>query len=125
MKVMVVDDSSFILLICKQALEKSGYEVVEALDGIEAVEKAQEHQPDFVIMDIALPKKNGFEATIMIQELLPKTKVLAISAIEEDWVKEKAIQSGCFDFLPKPFEAVHLLSLLDKAKDSSGDLKYG
>lgn len=125
MKVMVVDDSSFILLVCKQALEKSGYEVIEALDGIEAVEKAQKFQPDFIIMDIALPKKNGFEATMMIQELLPKTKVLAISAIEEDWVKEKAIQSGCFDFLPKPFEAVQLLALLDGAKDSAGDLKYG
>lgn len=126
MKVMIVDDSSFIQLVCKIALEKAGYTVVaEAYDGVEAVEKAERTQPDFVIMDIALPRKNGFEATMMIQELNPKIKVLAISAIDEDWVKEKAIQSGCFDFLAKPFETIQLVDILDHEKSSKGELKYG
>jgi two-component system chemotaxis response regulator CheY len=126
MKVLIVDDSSFILLVCRQALERSGYEVVgEAEDGASAVEIAEQTRPDFVIMDIALPKKNGFEATQMIHEVLPKAKVLAISAVDEDWIRDKAIASGCFDFLPKPFDTVTLISLLDDAKDSQGDLKYG
>ncbi len=126
MKVLIVDDSSFVILVCRQALEKSGYEVVgEAYDGVSAVEMAESSQPDFVIMDIALPRKNGFEATQMIQEILPKVKVLAVSAIDEDWVRDKAIESGCFDFLPKPFDTIALISRLDEMKDSLGDLKYG
>lgn len=126
MKVMIVDDSSFIILVCRQALEKSGYEVVgEAYDGVSAVEIAEKTQPDFVIMDIALPRKNGFEATQMIQEILPKAKVLAISAVDEDWVRDKAIESGCFDFLAKPFDTIELIGRLDQEKDAIGGLKYG
>ena len=126
MKVLIVDDSSFIVLVCRQALEKSGYQVVgEAYDGFEAIGKAQELKPDLIIMDIAMPKKNGFEATKIIQEFLPKTKVLAISAIDEDWIKEKAIQAGCFDFLAKPFETIQLLDVVARAKDLAEDLKYG
>ena len=126
MKVLVVDDSSFIILVCRQALEKSGYQVVgEAFDGVEAVEKAEALKPDFIIMDIALPRKNGFEATEMILELLPKTKVLAISAVDEEWVRDKALESGCFDFLPKPFDTLTLVNKLDDAKEAGGGLKYG
>ncbi len=126
MKVLIVDDSSFIVLVCRQALEKSGYQVVgEAYDGITAVELAESTQPDFVIMDIALPRKNGFEATQLIQEILPKTKVLAISAVDEDWIRDKAIESGCFDFLAKPFDTIALVGRLDEAKDAQGGLKYG
>ena len=125
MKVLIVEDSSFILLVCKQALEKSGHEVFEALNGMEAIEKAQELRPDLVIMDIALPRKNGFEATAMILKSLPTTKVLAISAIDEAWVKKKALESGCFDFLAKPFQTEDLLSSLEQVKNSPGDLKYG
>ncbi len=126
MKVMIVDDSSFIQLVCRQALEKSGYQVVaEAYDGEEAVELAKNTQPDFVIMDIALPKKNGFEATLAIHEILPKAQVLGISAVDEDWIRDKAIESGCFDFLAKPFETLELIDIFDKVKASIGELKYG
>lgn len=126
MKILLVDDSSFIILVCRQALEKSGYEVVgEAYDGYQAVELAQELKPDVIVMDIALPGKNGFEATQLIHEFLPKVKVLAISALDEDWVKQKAVQSGCVDFLEKPFEAVELIDRIEKLKESESELKYG
>lgn len=126
MKVMIVDDSSFVQLVCKQTLEKSGYQVVaEAYDGVEAVEKAEQAQPDIILMDIALPKRNGLEATEMILSHLPNTQILAISAIDEDWIKDKVMQAGCFAFLSKPFETKDLLSLLDQVQISDGNLKYG
>lgn len=126
MKILIVDDSSFIVLICRQALEKSGFNVVgEAYDGHSAVKKAQELKPDVVIMDIALPGKNGFEATELIHEFLPKAKVLAISALDEEWMREKAIQAGCVDFLEKPFEAIELIDRIEKLRDAMGELKYG
>lgn len=126
MKVLVVDDSSFIHLVCRQVLEKAGHEVVgQAYDGEEAIEKAQVTLPELIIMDIAMPKKNGLEATEAILEFLPTTKVIAVSAIDEDWLKEKADQVGCFAFLPKPFENKVLLGLVDKAADDEEELKYG
>lgn len=126
MKILIVDDSSFIGLVCSQALSKAGYEVVgEAYDGVEGVEKAQQLKPDLVIMDIALPRKNGIEATKMIMELLPGTLVLGISAIDEDWVREKAMQAGCFDFLVKPFETKQLVDYINKVKLENGVLKHG
>jgi two-component system chemotaxis response regulator CheY len=126
MKIMIVDDSSFIILFCRQALEKSGFDVVgEAYDGIEAIEKAQELTPDVVIMDIALPKKNGFEATESILEQNPNTKILAISALDEDWIREKALKAGCFDFLAKPFEATQLINQMENLAGESEGLKYG
>lgn len=126
MKVLIVDDSSFIGLVCTQALVKAGHEVVgEAYDGLDGVAKAEQLKPDLVIMDIALPKKNGIEATKMILELLPKTAILGISAIDEDWVKEKALRAGCFDFLVKPFETKQLIEYINRIKIEDGELKYG
>lgn len=126
MKVLIVDDSSFIILFCRQALEKSGFDVVgEAYDGCEAVELAEKLKPDVIIMDIAMPKKNGFEATENILAIHPKTKILAVSALDEDWIREKALQVGCFDFLAKPFEALQLIDRVQSLVEESGGLKYG
>ncbi len=126
MNILIVDDSSFITLFCRQALEKSGFQVIgEAYDGEEAVGLAIKYSPDVIIMDIALPKKNGFEATKEILEVLPEIKVLAISALDEDWIREKALQAGCFDFMAKPFEAVQLIHQIENLVEKRGGLKYG
>jgi two-component system, chemotaxis family, chemotaxis protein CheY len=126
MKALIVDDSSFIMLICRQTLEKAGIEVVgEAYDGLEAIEKASKLKPDLVILDIALPKKNGFEVSQYIHDILPETHILAISAIEEDWVKKKVLEAGCFNFLAKPFETSELINILNFLKSSKKELKYG
>ena len=126
MKVLIVDDSSFIVLICRQALDKTDHEIVgEAYDGEKAIDLASKYAPDLILMDIALPKKNGFEATSAILEVLPNTKVLAISALDDDWVRDKAIEAGCYDILNKPFEAKDLVAKVEQANQESGDLKYG
>ncbi len=126
MKVLIVDDSSFIHLVCKQAFEKAGHTVLDgAFDGEEAVEKARDLQPDVIVMDIAMPKKNGFEATVLIKEFAPDVPVIAVSAVDEDWIRDKAIEAGCFDFLPKPFETLKLIALTEGAFQDGGELKYG
>jgi len=126
MRILLVDDSSFILLVGRRTLEKSGHEVVaDAFDGEDGVRKALAFKPDLVIMDIALPKKNGFEASQLILESLPKTKVLAISAIDEEWIREKAVQSGCYSFLAKPFDPIELLEAVEQAKETKESVKYG
>ena len=126
MKVLIVDDSSFITLFCRQALTKAGYEVVgEAYDGEEAVEKALALKPHLVLMDIALPKKNGFDASQIIMEKLPRTKIIAISALEEAWLSERCEQSSCVSYLTKPFDAKTLIDEIKKIFDEDGELMYG
>ena len=126
MDIFIVDDSSFIILICRQALLKAGYNVVgEAFDGEEAVKQIIEKQPSLVLMDIALPKKNGLEVTKEVMEELPGLKVIALSALEDDWVAEKAHEAGCISFLRKPFKAIELIEQVQNAIGEGEELKYG
>ena len=128
MRILVVDDSSFICLICRQILEKNGFEVVnEAYDGIKAVEMARQDQPDLIIMDLALPLQSGLEASRRILTHRPDTLILAISAVDEQWAQDEASEAGCFAFLGKPFDSKQLLSYIEKAKQikNGGELKYG
>lgn len=126
MKIMIVDDSPFMTLVCRQALEKAGYDIVgEAYDGKEAIEKAISLKPDVVVMDIALPKVNGFEASKKILESAPGTFILVISAIDEDWVQENSALAGCSGFLAKPFDASALIEKVDGLKSSVEGLRYG
>lgn len=123
-KILIVDDSSFIILVCRQILEKSGYEVIaDSYDGIDAVEKACLLKPDIILMDIALPLQNGIEATKKILQALPNTKILAMSAVNEDWLKDKAIEAGCYAFLAKPFDPEQLIAYIEQSKER--ELKYG
>ncbi|MEM7647266.1 MAG: response regulator [Pseudomonadota bacterium] len=127
MRILIVDDSSYICLFCRQVLSRLGnYEIVgECHDGIEAVNQAVNFSPDLVIMDVALPRKNGLEAAELIIQTNPNTKVLAISAVDEDWVKDKAIESGCYAFLAKPFDHNQLIEYVEKANSESEERKYG
>ncbi len=126
MKIMIVDDSSFIVLICRQTLLAAGYDVVgEAFDGVTAIQKAEKLKPDLVILDLALPKKNGFEVAEALKESLPNTKILFISAVDEEWAKEKVVAVGGYGFLAKPFENSQLLDYVRLADEKRGALKYG
>ena len=126
MKILLVDDSAYILLICRHALEKSGYDVVgDAYDGEQAVEMARQLKPDLVIVDIALPKINGFDVTKQVLEELPTTYVMGISALDDKWVRDKATEAGCHDFLTKPFDALELIDRVNRLKISDKEVKYG
>ena len=126
MKILIVDDSSFVNLVCRQALERSGYQVVgEAFDGVAAVELANELQPEVILMDIALPKKNGLEATTEILTSHPQIKIIAMSALDEIWVNEKTKEVGCVSFLAKPFTSVDLIKFVEEAATYKEKLKYG
>ena len=125
MSVFIVDDSSFIILICRQALSKAGYEIAgEAFDGEEALEKIKETKPSIVLMDIALPKKNGFELAKEVMSELPETKIIAISALEDEWVEGKINEAGCVSFLRKPFKAMDLIEHIENAIGEGKELKY-
>ena len=126
MKVYLIDDSSFINLVCRQALTKAGHEVIgESYDGEDGIKQVCEKKPDVVIMDVALPKKNGLEATEAILEEHPGIKIIAISALDDSWVEEKAHEAGCVSFLRKPFNAMDLVTHVENAFGHQKEVKYG
>lgn len=115
-KILVVDDAKNILLVLKMSLEKAGYEVYTAKDGITAVKKAQEIDPDLILLDILIPNMNGFLVFEALKDE-PKTAnttVIFISAKAEKEDLEKAMNMGAADFLVKPIKQDQLLTTVEK-----------
>ena len=114
-KVLIVDDASFMRMTIKQMLEKNGHEAVgEAGNGIEAVKKYIELNPDVVLLDITMPEMNGVEALKRIKELDASAKVVICSAMGQQAMVAQAIQNGAKDFIVKPFEADRLIAAVDR-----------
>ena len=114
-KILIVDDAAFMRMMIKDILEKNGFEVVgEAQDGVEAVEKFKELQPDLVTLDITMPEKDGLTA---LKEILAEdgsAKVIMCSAMGQQSMVIDAIQAGAKDFIVKPFQADRVLEAINK-----------
>lgn len=114
-RVMVVDDAVFMRMTIRKMIELEGYEVVgEAGNGVEAVQKYMEAQPDVVMLEITMPEMNGIDALKRIKEFDPKAKVIMCSAMGQQAMVAQAIQSGAKDFIVKPFEKDRVLAALKR-----------
>ena len=102
-RALVVDDSQFMRTVVGNALKEQGYEVVEASNGQQALKKVEEHEPDVITMDVAMPEMDGIEATDRIMERWP-TPILMVSAHTEKGAEATldALERGAVDFLAKP-----------------------
>jgi len=103
-KVLVVDDDLAGLLMASEALSAAGFEVLEAEDGVEAVEQFTEHQPDLVVMDVVMPRMNGFDSCSLIRksEGGEHVPILMITGLDDVESIEKAFEAGATDFITKP-----------------------
>jgi len=114
-KILVVDDSRTALLMEREILEKrAAYQCVTAVDGQEAVEKAQQERPDLVLMDVVMPRMNGFEACKIMRQH-PTTREIPIVLVTtrgEETYMEAGFQSGCNDYVTKPVDGAELLALV-------------
>lgn len=114
--ILIVDDAAFMRMMIKDILVKNGYNVVgEAENGIVAVEKYKELNPDLVTMDITMPEKDGITALKEIREYDPNAKVIMCSAMGQQAMVIDAIQAGAKDFIVKPFQADRVLEAVSKA----------
>ena len=104
-KVLVVEDYEDTRDFMKFLLESYGYQVIEAADGIEAIDRVKQQQPDLVLMDISLPVVDGLSATKAIREFEADDKVpiIAVTAFGKSFYK-KAIEAGCDDLIDKPVD---------------------
>ena len=107
------EDSRFSL--CR-LLEMSGYEVLEAADGGQAVEVAVSALPDLVLMDLTLPVMDGIEATKRIRaaEGTPRMPIIAVSAYDAENASAEAVDAGCDGYVTKPIDYDELEALIGR-----------
>jgi DNA-binding response OmpR family regulator len=111
-KILLVDDSSTVLLMEKMILSKSEYDVVTARDGIEGVEKARCELPDLILMDVVMPRMDGFEAVRKLREddSTRSIPVIMVTTRGELQSVETGYASGCSDYVTKPINGLELLT---------------
>jgi two-component system chemotaxis response regulator CheY len=121
-RVLIVEDATFVSEIIKSHLLQAEYDVIGvARDGLNAIELAELHQPDLIIMDLILPYKNGVEVAKHLTVKFPKLKIIAISSLIDEKMKILAIDAGCIDFIDKPFTKDALLNSVNNVLNDSED----
>lgn len=115
MRILIVDDASFVRMALGQILKEDGHEIVgEASDGIEAIEKYKVLKPDLVTMDITMPVMGGIESLKGIIEFDPNAKVIMCSAMGQQEFVFQAIEAGALDFIVKPFDKERIKEAIRK-----------
>ena len=110
-KLLLVEDNEMNWDMLSRRLLRKGYEVIRAVDGIEAIEISKSDLPDLILMDMGLPRLDGWEATKMIKAD-PGTQAIPIIALTSHAMvgdRERALASGCNDYDVKPIEFNRLL----------------
>jgi two-component system cell cycle response regulator DivK len=112
--ILVVDDFDDTRLLLRIWLERRGFRVVEAENGLEAVNRATSETPDLIIMDMEMPRLDGLSATRRIREVpsLSKVPIVAVSAYGADQFREVALATGCDEYVSTPFEPIALEKII-------------
>ncbi|MBO5743493.1 MAG: response regulator, partial [Clostridia bacterium] len=108
-RILVVDDEKPIVDILKINLEKNGYKVICAYDGEMAVEKAFSEEPDLILLDVMLPKTDGFSVCKKIREK-SSVPIIMLTAREEEVDKVLGLELGADDYMTKPFSLRELMA---------------
>lgn len=110
-KILAVDDEPNILMSIEFILEMEGFEVHMARDGEEALEVAERVRPDLILLDVNMPRKDGYETCRIIREReeLAATKVIMLTAKGQTLERKKGLEVGADDYVTKPFSAGDLL----------------
>jgi CheY-like chemotaxis protein len=115
-KVLLVEDNEDNRIIYATALRFAGYEVIEAITGVEGVRQTREAQPDIVLMDISIPELDGWEATTILKAD-PQTRhipIIAVTAHALPGDEERSLAVGCDGYLAKPIPPAALIAEVDR-----------
>lgn len=113
-KILVVDDAEFLRVRISKMLVGDGYEVIEAENGLLALNAFKANKPDVVLMDITMPEMDGLTALREILAVDSSAKVIMLTALGQESVVLEAIKSGAKDFIVKPFERDRVIGALQK-----------
>jgi two-component system chemotaxis response regulator CheY len=112
--VLIVDDAAFMRMRCAKLLGEKGYQVFEASNGGEALQKYKEHGPDGVLLDITMPGMDGIATLKKLLEMDPQAKVAMVTAMGQRSMIIEALKSGAKDFVVKPFDGERVLAAVEK-----------
>jgi two-component system, OmpR family, response regulator len=108
-RILVVEDDSTLLAMLKYNLIKEGYEVSTAADGVQGLESARIQKPDFIILDVMLPRMNGFEVCRILRQEMT-VPIFILTAKDDEIDKVVGLDLGADDYLTKPFKMRELLA---------------
>ena len=113
--ILIVEDNELNRDMLSRRLQRSGYEVLLAVDGEDGLDVARAKAPDLVLMDMSLPTVDGWEATrrLKADDVLRHIPVIALTAHAMSNDREKAIEAGCDDYDTKPIELPRLLAKME------------
>ena len=109
MRVLVVDDESRMINFIRMNLELEGFQVIEAGNGLEALDMLRRHIPDLIILDVMMPQLDGFETLRMLREF-SNVPVIMLTAKGEEEDKVRGLELGADDYITKPFGAREMVS---------------
>ncbi|KAA1172749.1 response regulator [Marinobacter salinexigens] len=114
--VMVVDDSVTVRKVTSRLLERNGMEVITAKDGLDAVAQLQDHKPDIILLDIEMPRMDGFEVASFVRhdDNLRDTPICMITSRTGEKHRERAMAIGVNEYLGKPFQETELLETIER-----------
>ncbi|MEA2655907.1 MAG: two-component system, OmpR family, response regulator MprA [Chloroflexota bacterium] len=112
--VLVADYNDVAQRLCRRELEKAGYNVLIAVDGLQAVEVAMSQRPAMILMDVAMPGIDGIEAMKRIKAQIPNQPIVIASAHSMASDRERFLAAGADDILSKPFRLADLVAIVAK-----------
>jgi two-component system alkaline phosphatase synthesis response regulator PhoP/two-component system response regulator VicR len=124
-KILAVDDERHIVRLIQVNLERAGYEVSTAYDGLEALRAIEEDRPDLIVLDVMMPQLDGFE-TLKRLKANPNTAdipVIMLTAKSQDADVFRGWQSGVDCYLTKPFNPMELLAFVKRIFDSLEEME--
>lgn len=109
---LVVDDNRITTKLLRRYLEANGYDAAEAYDGVECLERVAERMPDAIVLDVMMPRLDGYETVKKLREspATDKIPVVIVTALNDVSNQLKAIEAGADDFLSKPIEEKLLIA---------------
>jgi two-component system alkaline phosphatase synthesis response regulator PhoP/two-component system response regulator VicR len=126
-KIMAVDDERHIVRLIQVNLERSGYQVVTAFDGPDALKKVETDRPDLIVLDVMMPKMDGFEVLKRLQAN-PETReipVIMLTAKAQDADVFRGWASGVSAYLTKPFNPLELITFVRRILSGRDDYDDG
>ena len=109
--VMIVDDSITVRKVTGRLLKENGYRTVTARDGVEAMSLLQDHRPSVILLDIEMPRMDGFQVATAIRNMpeLQQTPIIMITSRAASGNRERALEIGVNNYMGKPFQEARLL----------------
>lgn len=112
--ILIADDEEDVVLLCRVNLEFEGFHVMSAADGVEALDSARERKPDLILLDVMMPRKDGWECLVELKEdpdLKDVPVVLLTAKVQEEHMLH-GLAAGATEYVTKPFHPTELIQII-------------